>query len=95
MVKVDLVEKVYEKVGFSKKEAARAVDAFFEVLKEALERGEKVKLPGFGCFMVKAKGSRKGRNPKTGEEIEIGAHKVLVFRPSPTLRHFLNQPRGG
>lgn len=95
MVKVDLVEKVYEKVGFSKKEAAKAVDTFFEILKEALERGETVKLHGFGCFMVRTKGSRKGRNPKTGEVMEISPHKVLVFRPSSTLRHFLNRQRGG
>lgn len=93
MVKADLVDKVYERVGFSKKEAARAVDVLLEIMKEALERGESVKLSGFGCFLVRTKGSRKGRNPKTGEEIEISPHKVLVFKPSPSLRNLLNQRR--
>ncbi len=94
MTKADLVERVYERVGFSKREAAQAVDAVFELMKEALERGEKVKVSGFGSFVVREKKPRKGRNPQTGEEIEISSRRVLVFRPSPVLRKVLNQSGG-
>lgn len=94
MTKADLVERVYERVGFSKREAAQAVDAVFELMKEALEHGEKVKVAGFGSFVVQEKRPRKGRNPQTGEEIEISSRRVLIFKPSPILRRVLNQSGG-
>ena len=90
MTKADLVESVYERVGFSKKEAARMVDMVFELMKEALEKGETVKISGFGNFKVREKKARKGRNPQTGEVIEIAPRRVLTFRPSQALKKILN-----
>ncbi len=91
MTKNDIVEKVYASVsGLSKREAAHVVDTVFETIKEALERGENVKLSGFGNFMVRSKNPRPGRNPKTGESIEIAARRVLTFKPSHLLKKQLN-----
>ena len=90
MTKADIIESVYEKVGFSKKEAAEIVEMVFDTIKETLERGEKIKISGFGNFIVRDKKSRVGRNPQTGEEIEISARRVLTFRPSQVLKNALN-----
>ena len=90
MTKADIIESVYEKVGFSKKEAAETVEMVFDTIKETLERGEKIKISGFGNFIVRDKKSRVGRNPQTGEEIEISARRVLTFRPSQVLKNALN-----
>ncbi|RLB07939.1 MAG: integration host factor subunit alpha [Deltaproteobacteria bacterium] len=90
MTKADIVESVYEKVGFSKKEAAQMVEMVFEIMKETLERGEKIKISGFGNFVVKEKRARKGRNPQTGQEIEISQRRVLTFKPSQALKKLLN-----
>ncbi|UCD71504.1 MAG: integration host factor subunit alpha [Syntrophobacterales bacterium] len=91
MTKVDIVSSVYEKVGFSKKEAVRVVETIFDILKEALERGEKVKISGFGNFMVRNKRARRGRNPQTGDDIEISSRKILTFKPSQVLKNELNR----
>jgi integration host factor subunit alpha len=91
MTKVDIVSSVYEKVGFSKKEAMRVVETIFDILKEALERGEKVKISGFGNFMVRKKRARRGRNPQTGDDIEISSRKILTFKPSQVLKNELNR----
>ncbi len=69
MTKADIVERIYEKVGFSKKEASEVVESIFEIIKARLEHGDKVKISGFGNFVVNQKRPRKGRNPQTGEEI--------------------------
>jgi integration host factor subunit alpha len=90
VTKADIIESVYEKVGFSKKEAAEIVEMVFDTIKETLERGEKIKISGFGNFLVRDKKSRVGRNPQTGEEIEISARRVLTFRPSQVLKNALN-----
>ncbi len=90
MTKADIIEGVYEKVGFSKKESAEIVELVFDTLKETLERGDKVKISGFGNFMVRQKKARVGRNPQTGKEIEISARRVLTFRPSQVLKSALN-----
>jgi integration host factor subunit alpha len=90
VTKADIIESVYEKVGFSKKEAAEVVEMVFDTIKETLERGEKIKISGFGNFIVREKKSRVGRNPQTGEEIEISARRVLTFRPSQVLKTALN-----
>ncbi len=90
MTKADLVETIYEKIGFSRKESAEIVDLVFDLMKETLESGEKIKISGFGNFLVRQKRSRKGRNPQTGEEIEISARRVLTFKPSHVLRKALN-----
>jgi len=91
MTKAEIVEQVYEKVGFSKKEAVNMVELVFDLLRETLEKGERVKISGFGNFLVRSKRSRKGRNPKTREEIEITARKVLTFKPSKLLKEALNR----
>jgi integration host factor subunit alpha len=90
MTKADIVETIYEKIGFSRKESAEIVDLVFDLLKETLENGDKVKISGFGNFVVRGKRSRKGRNPQTGEEIQISARRVLTFKPSQVLRKALN-----
>lgn len=90
VTKADLVEKVYQKIGFSKKEASDLVELVFNQLKGKLIAGEKVKISGFGNFMVRAKGERVGRNPQTGEQIQISARRVLTFRPSQVLKGILN-----
>lgn len=90
MTKADIVVRIYEKVGFSKKEAADVVEATFEIIKGCLERGEKVKISGFGNFVVNTKRPRKGRNPQTGNDIIIIGRKVLTFKPSQILKKSLN-----
>ena len=90
MTKADIVEKVYQKIGFSKKEASELVEMVFSCLKEVLERGDKVKISGFGNFVVREKNERVGRNPQTGEQIKISARRVLTFRPSQVLKAMLN-----
>jgi integration host factor subunit alpha len=89
MTKADLVNAIYERVGFSKKESARIVELVFDLIKDTLEKGEKIKISGFGNFVVREKRSRIGRNPQTGEEIEISARRVLTFKPSQVLRNQL------
>ena len=93
MTKADLIENVYEKVGFSKKDSSDLVELIFDMLKESLSQSEKIKISGFGNFIVRKKRSRKGRNPQTGETIEISARKVLTFRPSHVLKAQLNPNR--
>ncbi len=93
MTKADLVETIYEKIGFSRKESAEIVDLVFDLMKETLEGGEKIKISGFGNFIVRQKRSRKGRNPQTGTEIQISARRVLTFKPSQVLRKSLNTGR--
>ena len=90
MTKADIIEGVYEKVGFSKKESAEIVELVFDTVKETLERGDKIKISGFGNFQVRQKKARVGRNPQTGKEIEISARRVLTFRPSQVLKTALN-----
>jgi len=90
MTKADIIEGVYEKVGFSKKESAEIVELVFDTVKETLERGDKIKISGFGNFQVRQKKARVGRNPQTGKEIEISARRVPTFRPSQVLKTALN-----
>ena len=80
MTKADIVNALYEKIGLSKKETAHIVEVVLETLKENLEQGKKIKLAGFGNFVVRQKVARKGRNPATGEAIKIPAKRVLKFR---------------
>ena len=90
MTKADIVEKVYQKIGFSKKEASELVELVFGSLKDVLHKGDKVKISGFGNFLVREKKERVGRNPQTGEQITISARRVLTFRPSQVLKAMLN-----
>ncbi|PLX98935.1 MAG: integration host factor subunit alpha [Desulfuromonas sp.] len=90
MTKADLIESVYLKTGFSKKESAEIVETVFDLIKTTLEDGEKIKIAGFGNFVVKEKSTRRGRNPQTGDEIEITARKILTFKPSQVLKNAIN-----
>jgi len=90
MTKSDIVETVYQNVGFTKKRAAEVVNLILDTMKEALEEGEKVKISGFGNFEIREKDARKGRNPQTGQEITISERRVLTFKPSQVLKDQLN-----
>ncbi len=90
MTKADIVEKVYEKIGFSKKESSELVEMVFNTMKDTLQKGEKIKISGFGNFVVRQKKERIGRNPQTGNQITISARRVLTFRPSQVLKAILN-----
>ena len=91
MTKADVVKIICEKMGFGLKESTEIVDQVFEILKETLESGEKIKISGFGNFVVRQKRPRKGRNPQTGGEIVISGRKVVTFKPNNVLRKALNQ----
>ena len=93
MTKADIVEQIYERVGFSKKESAELVERVFNIIKETLAHGEKVKISGFGNFVVREKNARKGRNPQTGEEIVITGRRVLSFKASQVLKGTINSGR--
>jgi integration host factor subunit alpha len=90
MTKADIVDNLYEKLGLSKKETAQIVETVLETIKTTLESGDKIKIAGFGNFVVRQKTARKGRNPKTGEEIKISRRKVVTFKPSQLLRKAVN-----
>lgn len=95
MTKAEIVQAVYTRLGgFSKKESADLVDLVFETMKETLGRGEKIKISGFGNFVLRDKRQRQGRNPQTGDPIVITERRVLNFKASQILKHALN-PRNG
>lgn len=94
MTKAEIVAIVHEKIGGSKRECAEIVEEMFEVIKKTLEGGEKVKISGFGNFVVRHKKSRIGRNPHTGEAIEISARKVLTFKASQVLKDTIQNGPG-
>src|SRR6266508_1864477 len=95
MTKADIVQVVYSRLGgFSKKESADLVDLAFEMMKETLGRGEKIKISGFGNFVLRDKRQRQGRNPQTGEPIVITERRVLNFKASQLLKQALNDERG-
>jgi DNA-binding protein HU-beta len=86
MNKTDLINQVSELSGLSKKDAGKAVDAVFGAIGEALQNGDKVQLVGFGNFEVRERQARKGRNPQTGEEIDIAASKTPAFKAGKQLK---------
>ena len=90
MTKADIVEKIHQKVGFSKKESAEIVDLVLGIVKETLANGEKIKISSFGNFVIREKKPRRGRNPQTGDVIEISSRRVLTFHPSNILRKGIN-----
>ncbi len=95
MTKADIIEAVYEQIGFSKKEAADVVELVFETMKDTLSSGEKIKISGFGNFVVREKAARAGRNPQTGDPLTIDARRVLTFKPSQVLKDALNDSIDG
>ena len=90
MKKVELVEAVAEKAGLTKAEATKAVDATFAVITEALSKGNKVPLLGFGTFDISKRAAREGRNPRTGETVQIAARNAVVFKAGSALKESVN-----
>lgn len=86
MNKTELINAVAEASELSKKDATKAVDSVFDTILDALKNGDKIQLIGFGNFEVRERSARKGRNPQTGEEIEIPASKVPAFKPGKALK---------
>jgi integration host factor subunit alpha len=90
VTRADLCEAVYNKVGLSRTESAELVEMVLNEISESIVRGESVKLSSFGSFIVREKGERIGRNPKTGEEVPIEPRRVMVFKPSNVLKSRIN-----
>lgn len=86
LTKAEIAERLYEELGFNKREAKELVELFFEEIRACLEANEHVKLSGFGNFELRDKSERPGRNPKTGEDIPISARRVVTFRPGQKLK---------
>lgn len=95
ITKAELAEALFEHMGLNKREAKDMVDGFFDEIRTALERGEAVKLSGFGNFQLRDKPQRPGRNPKTGEEIAITARRVVTFHASQKLKAAVAHAQGG
>ena len=93
VTRADLSEAVYQRVGLSRTESAELVQSVLDEICDAAARGETVKLSGFGSFVVRSKGQRIGRNPKTGVEVPISPRRVMVFKPSNVLKAKINEPR--
>ncbi|GGC71848.1 integration host factor subunit alpha [Undibacterium terreum] len=91
LTKAELAELLFEQVGLNKREAKDMVETFFDEIRNALERGEAVKLSGFGNFQLRDKPQRPGRNPKTGEEIPITARRVVTFHASQKLKGMVDE----
>ncbi|MEW6045138.1 MAG: HU family DNA-binding protein [Bacillota bacterium] len=86
MTKAELIDRIADKTGLTKKDSGRALDAVFEAITEALAQGQRVQLVGFGSFEVRKRAARKGRNPQTGKEIQIGARQVPAFKAGKALK---------
>lgn len=91
VTRADLCEAVYQKVGLSRTESAELVEMVLQEISDSLTNGESVKLSSFGSFVVRSKGERVGRNPKTGEEVPIAPRRVMVFKPSNVLKQKMNE----
>jgi len=91
LTKAEIIDLLFEKIGLNKMEGKRMVESFYEEISDQLERGESVKLSGFGNFEVHDKPARPGRNPKTGENIPITARRVVTFHPSPKLKEMVEK----
>lgn len=90
VTRADLCEAVYQRVGLSRTESATLVEMVLAEIGDCLERGETVKLSSFGSFVVRDKGQRVGRNPKSGQEVPIPPRRVMVFKPSNILKNRIN-----
>jgi integration host factor subunit alpha len=95
ITKAELVSVISDKCSFSRQESFQIVEQVFQILKETLEKGEKVKISGFGNFSIREKRPRKGRNPQTGEAVTISGRRVLTFKPSANLRKAVNGENHG
>ncbi len=93
MTKKELADVIHKKIGLSKRESSEIVEFFFNLAKEKLGTGEDIKMPRFGSFRIQERKSRKGRNPATGETIQIAQRRAVVFKPSRFLRDALNNQK--
>jgi len=93
MTKAELVEEVADAAELTKKDAERLVELVFECIVDTLNQGEKIELRGFGSFRVRSRGARRGRNPKTGAQVEIPAKRVPYFKPGKELKELINETR--
>lgn len=91
MTKAELIEKVLTAAGLNKKEAEAAVEAFFDSIIQSLRGGEKIELRGFGSFRLRSRGARVGRNPKTGEKVQVPAKRIPYFKPGKELKELINR----
>ena len=91
MTKAEVANLLMEKTGLGRQESYQAVETFLDCIKDSLKEGDKVSLVGFGTFQVKPKNARNGRNPRTGEQIQIDEKKVVVFKPGKSFREAVNQ----
>ena len=90
LTKIDIVNSIYDQLGISRKDCVDIVESIFEIIKDELDKGNPFKISGFGKWTVKAKKKRRGRNPRTGEELMIDAKRVVTFKPSAVLRNTVN-----
>ena len=95
LTKAELADLLFEKVGLNKREAKNMVDSFYEEVRAALQNGDGVKLSGFGNFQLREKPQRPGRNPKTGEEGQITARRVVTFHASQKLKAMVEKTQNG
>jgi len=86
MTRADIVNEIHKKVGFSKREIKTIVDSIFDIIKQTLQREDKIVISWFGNFIIRNKKPRQGRNPQTGEDLEISARRILTFKPSLIIR---------
>ena len=95
LTRADLTEKLHRQIGLSRADSSGLVEAVLDEMSVALSKGENVKISGFGSFVLRDKGGRIGRNPKTGVEVPITPRRVLVFRPSQIMRNLVNGEEAG
>ena len=91
LTKFDIVKSLNDEIGLNKREAKELVDSFFDTIKKLLSQGKEVKLSGFGNFQLKDKSSRPGRNPRTGEDVEITARRVVTFKSGQKLKESMKK----
>ena len=91
MIKADLINQIAKEMNISKQEAETGVNLFFQMIKDALQRGEEIELRGFGSFRFRQRQARPGRNPRTGEPLQVPPKKVLYFKPSKLLKSMINK----
>ncbi|MDQ3130797.1 MAG: integration host factor subunit beta [Acidobacteriota bacterium] len=91
MTKADLVERVAKEADMTKKDAEQLVEIIFDSIIASLNKGEKIELRGFGSFRVRQRNARKGRNPKTGDSVDIPAKRVAYFKPGKELKEVINE----
>jgi integration host factor subunit alpha len=90
LTKAHLVDRIHDAIGISGPKSAKLIDSIFEIIKQTLEGGEDILISGFGKFCVKEKNSRRGRNPQTGNDLMLGARRVVIFKCSGVLRDKIN-----